>query len=421
MTPGDLVNRFEEDQVASNPGSSRASPLRPGTSTPPPSRLPVRPGMRRGKSDFSEVRGQRARQTAGPGEPVLSDGDLPAIANASRTSSFLRSPSRLNRPKSPNPARRRPPLTAVPSASAASSRTSSNLTVPGSRAAKLSSLVSVPSRGHEKRVSQDLVTSSDTSGVKGSRGLEFRLPAGAMRLGNSRPSPLLLPKAQKRPPALLPAASQGNRVSTMTKHFNYLSRQAEKERQKQVVLARQRRARPVAVPKTSADIFISSKEALKEDSDDDGSSSGADDEMEGDDDDEKLDKAKIGTSQGNESDTGMLDLAQVDQYLRDHQASLPESHMSAPIETAVSVSSSESSVGTDPATVGTGTESGPSVPVSPLVGGRATLTASRYGNLSESEMSSTGTDRQLSLMKTLSSLWNYRGAEFTPLDLPQYV
>lgn len=208
----------------------------------------------------------------------------------------------------------------------------------------------------------------------------------------------------------------------MTKHFNYLSRQAERERQKQVVLSRQRRARPLAVPKASVNVFVSSKEALKEDSDDEGSSSGADDEMDGDEEEEKdRTDANRPTKTAVTSNQRGLDLEQVDQYLRDHRASLPLSSIPPSVATQLSMSSSEGSAGTDPATVGTGTESGPSIPPSPVIGAEP-ASLPRYGHLSESEMSSsTGTERQMSLMKTISSLWSYRGAEFTPLELPQYV
>lgn len=207
----------------------------------------------------------------------------------------------------------------------------------------------------------------------------------------------------------------------MTKHFNYLSRQADRERQKQLVLSRQRRARPLAVPRASANVFISSKEALKEDSDDEGSSSGADDEMDGEDEEDKdkqetTNAVKPGQPGGGQK---VLDLRQVDQFLRDHKATLPMTDLPSSLTTQTSVSSSEGSVGTDPATLGTGTESGPSIPPSPLIGVEPT-SLPQYENLSESEMSSsTGTERQMSLIKTLSSLWSYRGAEFTPLDLPQ--
>lgn len=212
----------------------------------------------------------------------------------------------------------------------------------------------------------------------------------------------------------------------MTKHFNYLSRQAERERQKQMIMARQRRARPLAVPKASADVFASSKDALKEDSDDEGSSSGADDEMDGDEEDDKdkdkerSEATKDGTSAVT-SASQVLDLRQVDECLRDHNASQRTLSMPSTAVTQVSVSSSEGSAGTDRTHGGTGTESGHSVPPSPIIGTEAS-SIPRYGHLSESELSSsTGTERQMSLMKTISSLWNYRGAEFTPLELPQSV
>lgn len=374
--------------------------------------------MRRGKSDYSEVRTQRTRQASGDRETVLSDGDLPKQVTLARAPSLLRSPNKPSRPKSPAQMRKRPSLNSVPSTSS-SSRASSSLTVPGSRTLRgaLGAPLRLPEREHGNGQKPG---PPESAGAKttGARAVSLHGTTIDPKGMAGRPSTLLLSKSGKRLPTLGPAPIGGNRVSTMTKHFNYLSRQAERERQKQVVLSRQRRARPLAIPRASANVFVSSKEALKEDSDDEGSSSGADDEMDGDEDEEK-DKQEI--TKGIKSGPGPIDLVKVDQFLRDHKANLSPGEPPMPPSMQTSLNTSEDSAETDPASIGTGTESGPSIPPSPMIGSEP-VSLPRYGHLSESEMSSsTGTERQMSLIKTLSSLWSYRGAEFTPLELPQYV
>ena len=95
-----------------------------------------------------------------------------------------------------------------------------------------------------------------------------------------------------------------SRVSTIAKHFDRISREAERERERQhrmLVAQRAKRARPVAMTRAKVEVFHSIKEAVRDDesdcdsisSEDDGASA-ADNEDEGDD------------SDGDENDEGDL-------------------------------------------------------------------------------------------------------------------
>ena len=209
----------------------------------------------------------------------------------------------------------------------------------------------------------------------------------------------------------------------MARHFNHLSREAERERQRQMLIARGRRARPVAIARTTTMVFLTSKEAMREDSDDEGgSSSGADDELDARDDGDDEDKQDFGHRNGEprqvrgRNESAVTNESYIyDSTLVPSSSSDSRDTLSAGVAADMQQTSSQSSLGV------TDTDSGPSVPPSPLLSGNSSSTMARFAaNMSESEMSSTGTgDRHTFIMKTLSSLWNYRGAGFTALELPQ--
>lgn len=84
-------------------------------------------------------------------------------------------------------------------------------------------------------------------------------------------------------------ANSGNRVSALANHFDRLSQEAERERQKRMAALRGKRARPVGVSKAVIEVYASAREALQEDSDaedeadEDDEGTGADDEFDEDD------------------------------------------------------------------------------------------------------------------------------------------
>lgn len=275
---------------------------------------------------------------------------------------------------------------------------------------------------------QDKGTGSDSpnSSKIRSKSSTLKVQDRHQKVAAPRPSPMFAPKTTRKVPPALGAGSisgVGSRVSTMARHFNHLSREAERERQRQMLIARGRRARPVAIARTTTMVFLTSKEAMREDSDDEGgSSSGADDELDARDDGDDEDKQDFGHRNGEprqvhgRNESAVTNESYIyDSTLVPSSSSDSRDTLSAGVAADMQQTSSQSSLGV------TDTDSGPSVPPSPLLSGNSSSTMARFAaNMSESEMSSTGTgDRHTFIMKTLSSLWNYRGAGFTPLELPQ--
>ena len=432
-----LVQRFEASEMpVFASGSRTVTQDAKKQSLQPPA---ARPGVRRLKSDFTEVKAQRARQSSDDrGQLVLSDGDVPVDVkgHASRTSSrFLKSPAKPTRPKSPG-GRRRTVGDMRQTATAPASRTGSSSDVASLvRPAPLTRVSTTSSSrttvgGTSRRSNTSSATVVDLQKDDGIYGNLAKMAAAkAASTANKAPSrtsaAFAAKVARKMPPQ--PGQTGANRVSTMARHFNQLSREAEREKQRQAVLARNRQTRPVPIPRATATLFLTSKAALH-DSDDEGSSSGADDEMDGDAEDEE-DKLR-----------DLPPARTTQELLLDHTSRIPsDSTADTYIYSADtarqptrggmlpsrSVSGlSEISVGSDSqgqsgdGRGGTGTDSGRSIPASPLLSGDSSIMA-RMANMSESEMSSSGTsDRHTFLMKTLSSIWNYRGAGFTPLEQP---
>lgn len=148
------------------------------------------------------------------------------------------------------------------------------------------------------------------------------------------------------------------RVSSIARHFDRLSREAERDRQKRISLARGKRARPVGVTKAKVQVFNNVRDAYKDEFDTD--SSEADNEEEDGEESDDSAKPKVSLSERLEIELPPFD------------TSVPLTSIPAPLPSA-----------TPP---------------------------------SESEMSS-GPERS-SILKTLSGLWAFRTGEFAPLDYP---
>lgn len=418
----DLVERFEGPRHQSKPvspaKSRRTSPL---ASTDHIPRSVMRPGMKRGKSDYTEVR-NRARMTAndGRGSP-LSDGDLPsseAAPRPGRLQKISKSASRLPLATFTRHGPRRPATERT------MSRSSSTLSVPEQERPAIVTRRSTAS-SHSTVTGDRAALERSDAPLKPSRTTNLSVKVGGRDARSSaRPSPMAAAKVSSRraPPGPSTGTSNGTRVSTMTRHFNHLNREAERERQRQLLIARGRRARPVAVPRATANVFVSSKEALKDDSDDEGSSSGADDELDPDDEEDKSNQPQEapGTS-GGVSDAAHSRSSTLETYMYEQSSGTGQgaAFSTSSTSSSLSILSSEGSASTNPAasSSGNGTDSTHSILPSPHIGATTTFPP-RLSHLSESEMSSTGGTEKQSLMKTLSSLWNYRGADFTPLEYP---
>lgn len=229
-------------------------------------------------------------------------------------------------------------------------------------------------------------------------------------VGISRPTTSSINKAA----APRRAASGQHSVAAITKHFNKMTREAEKERQRKMALVRNKRARPVAVTQPTVQVFDNVRDAVKEDSDSDEthSSDGADDEFDDDGDVEVGEReddrrnstsgpdadqtlcAAEATKSTDETSAGEMP---ADALLHHPAARAPE--LVAPDEISHRVEAATDS-------------EAPSVPPSPRLDG--------YSIPRMSEGESSGNERG-SIIKAISNLWSYRGGEFTPLDYPLFV
>lgn len=226
--------------------------------------------------------------------------------------------------------------------------------------------------------------------------------------------------------------SSGHRVSTIANHFNKLSRDNERERQRKLTLFRGKRARPVAVAHPTIQVFDNVKDAAKEDSDeDDGrSSDGADDE---DDDEHEEDsdgeddgkgsrsrrssperRARLEPSTTSTKESFTYDATAPAISMADVLARPTLETLVAPDEPTAALKMEEVPKVEVSEVDATSEADAPSVPPSPLLNeGFATLP-----RMSEGE--SSGNERG-SIIKAISNLWAYRGGDFTPLEYPLCV
>lgn len=240
-----------------------------------------------------------------------------------------------------------------------------------------------------------------------------------------------------------------NRVNSLAKHFDRLSREAEKKRSNRDAAQRGRRARPVAVTKAKVQMFSNYRDAFKDEFDSDSSEADneEDDELGGESgdsgDEDRVGRRNRSLSKAPESTSERPGMAA-------RQASLP-----VPIVNAVSPiaelqpSSTSDSIDTNSAPPAGSSVAGtsiisdikpgtsvterlkidlpnftthaplPSVPATPnLSTDLPSADESKHApsQMSESELSS-GTERS-SILKTLTGLWAMRAGDFTPLEYP---
>ncbi|WAQ84749.1 hypothetical protein PtA15_5A322 [Puccinia triticina] len=205
--------------------------------------------------------------------------------------------------------------------------------------------------------------------------------------------------------------NMNTKVTTIARHFDRMSREAERERIKQANEHRSR-PRPIAHAKSSVQAFSSLTAAVNEDSDSDideceGHPAGHDADDEGDVIPEVYGPHNAGqdafkAEPGLSTDLPLVqevtpagphpspDLDHVDQSYLD-EASTSNRQMSPTRVTSCSPS---------------------------FLMDTSRLPPLAVAHFSDNEMSSSDTGRH-SIIKTLSSLWNYQGAEFLPLEYPQ--
>lgn len=239
----------------------------------------------------------------------------------------------------------------------------------------------------------------------------------------------------------------GTRVSTIARHFDRLTREAERDRQKRMNQARGRRARPVGMTNAKIQVFNNVRDAFRDESD--SASSEADDE----DDDENeheasgsereevhhrpLSSAKpIPTKRDEKHHTELAMrtnnvLPPPASTLTEHAILSTSSGKQISMEAvspAIQSSVSNSDAPTDVSfkdrlqiTLPPFDTSTPllSVPPTPLLTGvvESKPATNHVSLVSESEGGSIGHERS-SILKTLSNLWAFRTGEGTPLEYP---
>lgn len=398
-----LVQKFESPKPSERQAGRSKSPIPPESSSKPhnldedlchktlkTTALPVRPSFRRGKSEvvrssLSVLRGKRPVGAADKGDN-----------NVERNQSFDALSPRTT-----------PKQTSVDSSHKSTFR---NQRV----ASRIVSPRVASSHPHSHR-----------SSVARSSALEMAVPTDQSRIP-------LSPRAHRftkeptaprrsRPDSGLPISSfyfnrrpnnsAQNRVTAIARHFDRLSREAERARMKQVNEHRSR-PRPIAHAKSSVQAFSSLTAAVNEDSDSDideceGHPAGHDADDEGD---------VIPEVYGPENPG--QDAFKVEPDLTPDLPLVTEATPAGPhpspdldhIDPNYLDDPSSSNLRPSPTRVASCSPS--------FLTNSARLPPTGISQFSDNDMSSSDTARH-SIIKTLSSLWNFRGAEFLPLDYPQ--
>ena len=377
-----------------------------------------RPRLRRGRTEQPPVRHREAFKLG-----LLSDGDRSYAANASRIPSSSRKQS----------------LGSLPEKQQTSSRLKS------------------PAQPHARSERSGRTTPSAPNQLAPPAALTINRPAAVdvkprivgkgkvsrqSEMTSGRMSPGLLKSASRRPVA------GSSRVTSIARHFDRLSRDAERERQKRMSLVRGKRARPVGVTKAKVQVFNNLRDAFRDESDSD--SSGADNEEDDQGSDDSADSAgrpkasrkprspmkprkssppKIDDSSLPAKPTPsvpMVSSASSDMVSATAIDDIPVSASASSLASSSILSDARSEMSfTDRLQIELPSFATsaplPSVPVTPQL---STDTAdegypalSHMSHMSESELSSGGGERS-SIIRTLTGLWAFRAGDFTPLEYP---
>ncbi|BEJ13748.1 hypothetical protein CspHIS471_0309220 [Cutaneotrichosporon sp. HIS471] len=238
----------------------------------------------------------------------------------------------------------------------------------------------------------------------------------------------------------------GSRVTSIARHFDKISREAERDRAKRLSLARGKRAGRVGVTKARVQVFNNVRDAFRDEFDSD--SSAADNEEEADGSDVSVDSTGRAKPRRKQSSPAKPRPALLPPHVhvpptpppkkarRSDDDTEAEAEATTPKPAAPETRLSEVYAETDDAG-GSKIASDrlhielapfdtsaplPSVPPTPAAGlitedEAAKKGLSQMSQISESEMSSGGGERS-SILKTLTGLWAIRAGDFTPLDYP---
>jgi 1-phosphatidylinositol-3-phosphate 5-kinase len=283
--------------------------------------------------------------------------------------------------------------------------------------------------------------------------------------GEGKPRPLgkgKLPRAESAPRITTSASrpsnkrnltvTPGNRVTSIARHFDRLSREAERERQKRISMVRNKRARPVAATKVKEQVFDNVRDAFRDEFDTDSSEADNEEDEHGSEDSADSGgmaptnkKRRSRSPSKSPRKSPKVDLAPIDTSEVTLALPVPVAvPVSAddpvePSSEAMSISGSGQSIASTSATSDAKSEMSftdrlqidlptfetsaplPSVPATPVLsaetadeGGMPSI--SHVSQLSESEMSSGG--ERSSILKTLTGLWAFRAGDYTPLEYP---
>jgi 1-phosphatidylinositol-3-phosphate 5-kinase len=228
--------------------------------------------------------------------------------------------------------------------------------------------------------------------------------------------------------------STSNKVSTIARHFDRLSKDVERDRQRRVASARGRRARPVALTRAKVSVYDNVKDAFRDD--DEEESDGADDEAdEGDVEGEgEARKPESPSSLPGDKPEALRALAEPEASpaFKSASSSPPvqikpsppgepnEEEEFAPSSLPASEAATEISlkdrlqITLPPFDTTTPLMSMPPTPNLQAIQEPCEKLA---GQLSESEVSSGGPERS-TILKTLSGLWAFRAGDMSPLEYP---
>ncbi|WVQ72779.1 hypothetical protein IAR50_002339 [Cryptococcus sp. DSM 104548] len=245
-----------------------------------------------------------------------------------------------------------------------------------------------------------------------------------------------------------------SRVTSMARHFDRLSREAERERQKRISIVRGKRARPVSVTKAKVQVFDNLRDAFRDEFDSDSSEADNEEDELGSDDSigsagrPQKERRKSSPAKNRKSSSPQKTLPLTDQPPASQPLPAPVSKAVDLVESAPAEGSSKqeqaaaisSSIKTLSVLSDTKSEISftdrlkielpsfetsaplPSHPATPHVSTDATTADEALGTFSASQASDVengGTaNEKSSLLKSLSGLWAFRAADLTPLEYP---
>jgi 1-phosphatidylinositol-3-phosphate 5-kinase len=216
----------------------------------------------------------------------------------------------------------------------------------------------------------------------------------------------------------------GNRVSTIARHFDRLSKEAERDRQRRLNQARGRRARPVGITRAKIHVFSNVRDAFR-DGESDSASSKADDEEDGEGDSDvsnsaaKEDDIVAASAEARVSASDNSSDDRSEEIAVRPRAESPPSNFEAssvtPSDTATDLSFKDRlQIALPPFDTSTPLLSVPPTPL--LTGQKDTLAPS--SQVSEAEGNNTIGHERTSILKTLTNLWAFRSGDATMLEYP---